>query len=428
MSFIYLEVYRVLYPLCLLIAKLLINTNSKIKKGIRMREDKNRVPPWLNFYDIERPILIHCASGEFEYAKPVIKEIKERNPNQHVVVTYFSPSYEGQIKNFPGVDFACPLPWDLPHIQREFLSKLKPYHILISRTDLWPEFLTQANFLKIPVSMFSAALSLRSPKINNFLVKSYMQWLYSHLTHIFCVSDEDRVALSQLISERKITVAGDTRYDQVLARLAKPNYIKEHILGKKEERANPTFIAGSTWPEDEKEIIPVLKDLIRGRVQVMIAPHEPTDEHVARLKKQIMRTGIRPLLYSEGQSWPANQVLIIDQVGILADLYAWADWAFVGGSFRRQVHSVMEPLAHGCKTFFGPYHLNSREAVLFQELGFAHSIGSGRQMAHTILQNRNMDTSQGFKTNLKDAVRGRSGASAALVEAIIRPHAASPQL
>src|SRR5690606_3202612 len=216
MNFIYLEVYRVIYPLCLLLAKALAFSSPKLKKGLRMREDKNRVPPWLNFYDIEKPILIHCASGEFEYAKPVIREIKNRNPNQAVVVTYFSPTYEGQIKNFPGVDFACPIPWDLPHIQREFLAKLQPRHILISRTDLWPEFLTQAKFFRIPVSMFSATLSFKSPKVNNFFLKSYHQWLYSHLTHIFCVSDEDKSPLSQLISQRKISVIGDTRYDQVL--------------------------------------------------------------------------------------------------------------------------------------------------------------------------------------------------------------------
>jgi 3-deoxy-D-manno-octulosonic-acid transferase len=92
MSFLYLEIYRILYPLCLFLAKMLSFSSYKLKKGLRMREDRNRVPPWLNFTNIEQPILIHCASGEFEYAKPVIREIKKRNPQQAVVDTYFSPT------------------------------------------------------------------------------------------------------------------------------------------------------------------------------------------------------------------------------------------------------------------------------------------------------------------------------------------------
>lgn len=422
MSFIYLEVYRLIYPICMMLLKLLAPYNLKIKKGLRMRETVNRVPPWLNFSDLESPILIHCASGEFEYAKSVIREIKKRNPNQAIAVTYFSPTYEGQIKNFEGIDFSCPLPWDLPHIQREFLTKLRPKQILIARTDLWPELLVQAKALKIPIILFSAVLSSYSSKVQNFLLRSYHKWLYSYIFHIYCATEEDRRVFAQLTSPHRITAIGDTRYDQILYRLSKPNYLKDYLVGKKEERTVPTFIAGSTWEEDEREIVPVLKDIIRAGIKVMIAPHEPTTEHVIRLKAKISKTGIRPILYSEANEWLPNQVLIIDQLGILADLYAFADWAFVGGSFKKQVHSVMEPLAQGCKTFFGPYHQNSREAIMFQRINnYAVAINSGLEMAHLIIQNRNMDTSEIFKENLKTAVYARAGASEKLVQALIKP-------
>lgn len=421
LNFLYLEFYRIFYPVCLFLARLLSPYNKKLKKGFRMREDRNRVPPWLNFMDLKNPILIHCASGEFEYAKPVIREIKKRNPESQIVVTYFSPSYESQIKNTEGIDFSCPLPWDLPHIQREFLTKLKPKQILISRTDLWPEFLTQAKALHIPISMFSCTLSSRSPKIQNSFIKNYQQWLYSFLNHVYCVSDDDKANLVQLIDPKRITTIGDTRFDQVLYRISKPNHLKDNLLSRRSERLNSVFIAGSTWEEDEIELIPILKELIRNTVQVILAPHEPSEEHIAKLKKEITAMGIRPLLYSEATLWPPNQVLIIDQVGILADLYAWADWAFVGGSFKKQVHSVMEPLAQGCKTFFGPYHINNREALMFKNLGYASSVNSGQQMLQLMLNNRNMDTSNSYKEALKKTVKSKAGASEKLVAAIIRP-------
>lgn len=386
-----------------------------------MREDENRVPPWLNFIDIKNPILIHCASGEFEYAKPVIREIKKKNPNQSVVVTYFSPSYEAQIKNTKEVDFSCPLPWDLPHIQREFLTKLKPRQILISRTDLWPEFLYQAKYQNIPIAMFSATLAPNSPKIQNLFLKSYLRWIFSFLNHVYCVSDDDKMNLTQLIEPKRITTIGDTRFDQVLYRISKPNHLKNDLLSKKSDRMNSVFIAGSTWEEDEKEILPIFKDLIRNGVQVMIAPHEPSEEHIEKIKEDLFKGGVRTLLYSEATMWPANQVLIIDQMGILADLYAWADWAFVGGSFKKQVHSVMEPLAQGCKTYFGPYFINNREAIMFNALKYATHVESGDQMFEMMINNRNMDTSQSFKDNLKQTVLSKAGASEKLVSAIVRP-------
>ena len=60
--------------------------------------------------------------------------------------------------------------------------------------------------------------------------------------------------------------------------------------------------------------------------------------------------------------------MIVDQIGILAELYTWGQAAFVGGSFRKQVHSVMEPLACGIPVAVGPFHQNNREALEFQQV------------------------------------------------------------
>jgi len=419
MGIVFLELYRVIYPLTIFLAKLLASLNPKLKKGLVMREEKNHIPPWLNFHDLNNPILIHCASGEFEYAKPLIREIKKKNPKQAVVVTYFSPSYESQIKKTEAIDFSCPLPWDLPHVQKEFLSKLNPKMILISRTDLWPEFLYQAKLLKIPVCIFSAVLSSASSKIKNPLIKVYQKWLYTFISHIYAVSEDDKTNLSQLISSDKITVAGDTRFDQTLFRISKPNQLKD-LLAEKNARMNSIFIAGSTWAEDEKEILPIFNQLISEGIQVIIAPHEPSPEHISKLSEDITNLGLKPLLYSQATAWQPNQVLVIDQVGILADLYAWADWAFVGGSFKKQVHSVMEPLAQGCKTFFGPHHMNNREAIVFKHInGYAQEVSSGTQMLQLISSNRNKDTSTSFKEGLKETVRARAGASIRLTDKLV---------
>ncbi len=54
---------------------------------------------------------------------------------------------------------------------------------------------------------------------------------------------------------------------------------------------------------------------------------------------------------------------MVDRLGVLGELYALADVAYVGGGFgRRGLHSVLEPAALGVPTLFGPHHANAREA------------------------------------------------------------------
>src|SRR5690606_3292113 len=83
------------------------------------------------------------------------------------------------------------------------------------------------------------------------------------------------------------------------------------------------------------------------------------------------KQGLKYALYSSATKWQDEDVLLIDQVGILAEIYTWGNLAFVGGSFRTQVHSVMEPLAASLPVIVGPHHHNNREALTFknQNLG-----------------------------------------------------------
>jgi 3-deoxy-D-manno-octulosonic-acid transferase len=110
--------------------------------------------------------------------------------------------------------------------------------------------------------------------------------------------------------------------------------------------------------------------------------------------------------------------MVIDQVGILADLYQWGTWAFVGGSFRKTVHSVMEPLAQGCVTFFGPLYTNNREAIEFSQAGLAYAIPNGDEMLKKLLET--VSKLPSLQDNIRNAIRRKTGASKKLVEEILR--------
>jgi 3-deoxy-D-manno-octulosonic-acid transferase len=260
------------------------------------------------------------------------------------------------------VDWNEPLPLDTPAACRQFLLRFKPLALLIARTDVWPEMLYQCHRSRIPMILFSATFA--ENKANAWLRGILVRWLYPLLQELHCVSKDDEIQLRRLLPKSTVTASGDTRYDQVLYRLSHRKTLKENL---KPRLHLQTLVAGSTWPEDESVLFPAVQSLLNEkRLQIVLAPHEPTPSHLLQLKEQLTQLGVTIRAYSEADEFNLGEVLIVDQVGILADLYSWGSMAFVGGSFRGSVHSVMEPLGSGAVTMVGPYHHNNREALEFK--------------------------------------------------------------
>lgn len=354
----------------------------KIRQGLQERKHGK---PWLATAQGQQPIIVHCSSGEFEYAKPVLREIKKLNPQQKVFVSYFSPSYQKSIQSTPEVDFAFPAPWDSQQTVLEFLNYHRPKAYLIARTDVWPGITSQCQALNIPTVLFSATLASTSKRMKSPLSR----WVASHtlkfISQIFCVSEEDKLNFQKLGYKGQLEVHGDTRFDQVIFRIQNSKKLKEKLKPLDKMK---TLTCGSTWPEDEAVLLNVFQTF-KNQMQFIIAPHEPSQNHIETLKRQLTEKKLSFELYSESDSFNSD-VLIIDQIGILADLYQWGAYAFVGGSFRKTIHSVMEPLASGCVTFFGPLHHNNREALLFKSfksrsnVPFAYSISNAQEFCRNL--------------------------------------------
>lgn len=342
--------------------------NKKISEGLRLRRTLRNYPEFKS-----KPIWIHAASGEFEYAKSVIRELKARHPEIPIVVTYFSPTYAKNIQNFPGVDFSLPLPLDLPGPVSSFLKRIDPRVLLLARTDFWPELLSQTRAKSIPILVFSYT----QKTVKGAIAKRLARWRLEAVDRIYCVSSDDKDGIQRLGVSTPIEVIGDTRYDQVKFRLDHPKALPENL---QPDSSSLCLVAGSTWPEDERVLFAAMVDHLKQKKwRLILAPHEPTKAHLESLESQMQKQGLKSQRFSSAQSWGDHDVLLVDQVGWLAELYTWGDVAFVGGSFKRSVHSVMEPLGAGLPVLVGPYHRNNREAVEFQneflgQLGAVQSI------------------------------------------------------
>ncbi len=379
---IYISLYRLFYAVIFIPGIFILQFfNAKIKKGLELRKKQNGIWPWLSYQKNSKPIWIHASSMEFEYAKPVIREIKNRNPAQKILVTFFSPSAENAIKNFPGVDFFCASPWDTPNILKSFIEHHQPSALLLARTDTWPEMLFQCKNRQVPTLLFSSTFAKSSSR-NRFGLRGFYAWVFSLLKTIYVVSDED-LETYKALGIATCEKMGDTRYDQVFHRLQNQKPFKKQILQSTGDVV--TFIAGSTWPEDEKQICFAIKDLVKFDVKAryIIVPHEPSAHHIHEVENRLR--GCDYVLYSKLQkNLGPGQVLIVDQIGILAELYALSDIAFVGGSFKKNVHSVMEALACGCLTLVGPHHHNNREALEFKKLDAVREVSDFNGIDKTI--------------------------------------------
>ncbi len=358
-------IYRsIIIPLILILKTFLSPfLDKKTKKTIQLK-DQNEFVVKQAFTN--KPIWIHCASGEFEYAKPVIRECKKKYPEIPILITYFSSSLLPILEKNQEIDIYGPLPWDTPSAMKSFIGKWQPQCLLIARSDVWPEMTYQSRKMGIPILLFSATLSEQSSRLTPWL-KPLVRFAYNQVSLISCVNEEDFNNFKSLDLSSEIQVWGDTRYDQVFYRLNHAQPLKH-----KTYRQN-TLIAGSTWPEDERVILKFFSLLKQKKsdVKMILVPHEPDTKHINDLIKDLKSYGLSHHLYSDPSGWSDEDVLLVNQVGLLAELYQLGDFAFVGGSFKKQVHSVMEPLASGLITFVGPYFKNNREAVEFQSLSLS---------------------------------------------------------
>ena len=375
LTIIYFLLYNLLvYPLIFFISHIIAIFNHKVRKGISGRYQTIReVNDFIGDTksQTDNIFLIHCASmGEFEHIKPFVRALKQRLPDSKIVVMFFSPSGYENVKSAPGVDLFIytPFDWWLP-VWRLFKT-LNPRALIIAKYDVWPNQIWMARFLGVPRFLINATLYQNSSRIK-IPLRWFLQTIYSAFNRILTISEADKSLYTRLARKGRIVVVGDTKYDQVVFRSEESR--KRNVLPKGFCDGKTVFVAGSTWPEDEVHLIPALKAIARKKhdLQIIICPHEPTPPHIAELKEHLHPLNVR--LYSElaTSSKPSNEifVIVIDKIGLLANLYSVADVAYVGGSFKQNIHNVLEPAAYGIPVLFGPINQNSHEAQLLKQTG-----------------------------------------------------------
>ncbi len=377
--------YRFLYPFYVVAMRLVSPFVAKVRRGLRGRQGLlERVRKTRSAWNVD-PYWFHFASsGEFEQAVPILDSLRERQPESKIFLSYFSPSGKravelelqrrqkaGAATPWDGSDY---LPYDFPWTVRAYLNALQPRALVILNREFWPELIEQSLTRGIPVSLFAAYFSLR--------VRRWL-WLYrSLLNQLSFIGTVDGPSARLLGGQLHTPVEqlGDPRVERVLSR--------KQLNASSDIRPQARcFVAASLWPEDFQALKPSLTCLLSTTPgwTIWLVPHEPEEPFLQAIEAWVKLQGVTPHRLSCLHTGDAPRVGIVDSVGQLAELYAQASLAFVGGSFRAKVHNVLEPAAYAVPVITGPFIQNSLEALEMQleSAGFFKT-QSAEELATTI--------------------------------------------
>jgi len=311
-----------------------------------------------------KPVIwTHVASlGEYEQIVPVLKILKNKFEDYTYIISFFSDSGYRNKKNKSIVDFETYLPLDTPKKAKDFVDQLNPALAIFVKYDIWPNFLQQLKHRKTPV--FLVAARFRPNQIYFKSYGSYFRKAILNFTHIF-VQDQASGHLLNSIGLTDWTLSGDTRYDRVSLQLQQDN-----SLAFMDEFINDQIcmVCGSTWPEDEKVLIPLInKESIELRY--IIAPHQINASAIDKFIAQIQKPSIK-LSEHKGKDLSNYQVLVIDNIGLLTKIYSYANIAYVGGGMGDTgLHNILEPATFGVPVCIGPHHHKFPEAKALLDYG-----------------------------------------------------------
>ncbi|MFY8021610.1 MAG: 3-deoxy-D-manno-octulosonic acid transferase, partial [Bacteroidia bacterium] len=264
-------------------------------------------------------------------------------------------------------DFAFYLPFESREVAVSFIQKLNPDFAIWVKYDFWLQYLNELHRQKIPCFLIAAVF--RSNQI--YFKKQGENFLKTfHTFKVIACQNQDSANLLALHGLQNQFVSGDPRIDRVLT--AKKSK-KEIDLISQFKGDKSLLIIGSAY----KKEVSIIKQYLtkHPEVKCIIAPHFVDEQNIIKIKELIPGS----ILYSRiDENTLFNfQVLIIDSIGKLSSLYQYADFALIGGGFKKGgLHNILEAVVYGIPVCFGPKINKFPEAIQLYNLKLAEKVSN----------------------------------------------------
>ncbi|HJR77586.1 MAG TPA: 3-deoxy-D-manno-octulosonic acid transferase [Nitrospiraceae bacterium] len=309
-------------------------------------------------------IWIHAVSlGEVVAVTPLARKLHERFPRYRLIVTTVTETgREAVEQRLAGVAEHRYAPLDFPWAVRRFLDLWKPSLYLFVETELWPNLLRILERRGIPSILVNGRLSTRSFKRQRMaLIGPLYRRMVRSISCCLMQSERDAERMIDLGADpARVRRTGNIKFDQPLPQAApSARPLSRDSLGIGEHER--LFIAGSTHPEEEKQLLTCYQRVSREVPQLVLVLAPRHIERAAQLEATVRATGLpvmRRSMMESGRLEPVSgpRVVILDSRGELAWLYKEAVVAFVGGTFVPVGgHNLLEPAVWGKPVFFGSH-------------------------------------------------------------------------
>lgn len=364
--------------------------------------------------DGEASIWIHCVSvGEALTARALVADLRARYPRLRLYLS--TTTMAGQQvarRGVPHLDGVFYFPFDWTFIVRRTLDIVKPRVFVMMETEIWPNLLRLCAERGVHTMLVNGRISARSFERYRW-IRPFFRHVLQDVDRLCMQSDESARRIIELGADpARVSVTGSLKFDSLPMPVASHGKPRDRVL--RYFRLAPTrlvVMAGSTVKGEEP---PILKAFARVKLTaptalLVVAPRQPARfGEVERLASEAgFKTVRRSNLPVDAE--PKADVVVLDTLGELAQLYQIATAVFVGGSLvDHGGHNILEPAAFGKPILFGPFMHNFTEiADTFLSNGAAMQVASEHDFEEALL------------SLVSDPVRrARLGAAArALVEA-----------
>ncbi|MDW1575864.1 lipid IV(A) 3-deoxy-D-manno-octulosonic acid transferase [Vibrio sp. Vb2880] len=359
---------RIIYTLLLALASPLLlfglykSKPNKPKFGSRWKEHFG-ITPKLKSND--KPIWIHAVSvGESIAATPLIKALKEQNPEQSILVTTTTSTGAEQIAKLGDLIEHRYMPIDFGFAIKGFLKAVQPKQMLIIETELWPNTLHNVYKAGIPIKVVNARLSEKSCQ-NYAKIQRLFNQLHPCLTQVLCQTDSDAERFERLgVEKKKLSVTGSIKFDiQISEQVKQQGQQLRAQLGND----RPIWIAASTHKGEDEQVLDAHRQVLKSHPNALLVlvPRHPErfDDVFTLCQQQGFNTVRRTSTHAVETD---TQVYLGDTMGEMLTLMGAADICFMGGSLigdKVGGHNVLEPAALGVPIINGPSFFNFKEIV-----------------------------------------------------------------
>ncbi len=308
-------------------------------------------------------IWIHAASvGEIQVAVNLIDELERRGQNRFFLTVMTEQGRRIADNKLAGRATCVMAPIDVPSVVRRALAFIRPDVFVCVETELWPVLLTEIHRAGIAMALTNGRISDRSFRRYR-RIKGLMQPLLEGFSTVSVIRAEDGNRFSALgVPAERILVCGNSKYSYPPR---DGNLVRKQYRQRLGLEDATVFICGSTRTGEEELLIPVYEQLRKkstNRLVWIVAPRHL--QRLPALSALFGRYGMETTLLSTCKEACSTDILIVDSMGELADLYAAGDFNFCGGSLvEKGGHNIMEVVRWGRPVYFGPFMDDFRDAV-----------------------------------------------------------------